>query len=181
MNTARISLALLAALLAATAGAADLPRRKSGLWEIRTEMTGVPARGPIQMCIDQASDNLMQERARDKSNCPVMDVSRGAGAVTIHSVCKHDGVTATSDAVITGNFDSAYRNDMRVRYDPPQQGMSETKLTQEARWLGPCKPGQKPGDIVMPGMPPMNAGNMQEMMKDPQVREMMKRQQQGRP
>ena len=59
--------------------------------------------------------------------------------------------------------------------------MSETKLTQEARWLGPCKPGQKPGDIVMPGMPPMNAGNMQEMMKDPQVREMMKRQQQGRP
>ena len=43
MNTARISLALLAALLAATAGAADLPRRKSGLWEIRTAVTGVPA------------------------------------------------------------------------------------------------------------------------------------------
>jgi hypothetical protein len=54
------------------------------------------------------------------------------------------------------------------------------KMMQEARWLGPCKPGQKPGDIMMPGMPPVNAGNMQEMMKDPQVREMMKRQQQGR-
>jgi hypothetical protein len=65
-------------------------------------------------------------------------------------------------------------------------------MTQEARWLGPCKPGQKPGDIMMPGMPPLNTGNMQEMMKDrqardlqemmkdPQVREMMKRQQQGR-
>ena len=180
MTIARISLALLAALLAATAGAADVPRRKSGLWEVRTEMTGVPARGPMQMCVDQASDNLMQERAREKTNCPVMDVSRGAGKVTIHSVCKVNGTTATTDAVITGDFDSSYRNDMQIRYSPPQHGMSETKLTQEARWLGPCKAGQKPGDIMMPGMPPMNTGNMQEMMKDPQVREMMKRQQQGR-
>jgi hypothetical protein len=21
----------------------------------------------------------------------------------------------------------------------------------EARWLGPCEPGQKPGDVIMPG------------------------------
>ncbi|MGB2901902.1 MAG: DUF3617 family protein [Candidatus Dechloromonas phosphoritropha] len=180
MNTARISLTLLAVLLAAPASAADAPKRKSGLWEVRTEMAGMPSRGPIQMCVDQTSDNLMQERAREKSNCSVMDVSRGAGKVTIHSVCKFDGTTATTDAVITGDFDSTYRNDMLIRYNPPQHGMSEMKMTQEARWLGPCKPGQKPGDIMMPGMPPVNTGNMQEMMKHPQVREMMKRQQQGR-
>ena len=171
MSTARISLTLLAALLAATASAADAPRRKSGLWEVRTQMAGMPSQGPMQMCVDQASDNVMQERAREKTNCPVMDVSRAAGKVTIHSVCKLDATTVTTDAVITGDFDSSYRNDMQVRYNPPQRGMSEMKMTQEARWLGPCKPGQKPGDIMMPGMPPVNAGNMQEMMK---------RQQQGR-
>ena len=180
MNTARISLTLLAVLLAAPASAADAPKRKSGLWEVRTEMAGMPSRGPIQMCVDQTSDNLMQERAREKSNCSVMDVSRGAGKVTIHSVCKFDGTTATTDAVITGDFDSTYRNDMLIRYNPREHGMGEMKMTPEARWLGPCKPGQKPGDIMMPGMPPVNTGNMQEMMKDPQVREMMKRQQQGR-
>jgi hypothetical protein len=180
MNTARVSLILLAALLAATAGAADAPRRKSGLWEVRTQMAGMPAQGPMQMCVDQASDNLMQERAREKTNCPVMDVTRAASKVTIHSVCKLDATTATTDAVITGDFDSTYRNDMQIRYNPPQHGMSEIKMTQEARWLGPCKPGQKPGDIMMSGMPPVNTGNMQEMMKDPQLREMMKRQQQGR-
>ena len=192
MTTARISLTLLAALLAATASAADVPRRKSGLWEIRTQMAGMPSQGPMQMCVDQASDNVMQERAREKTNCPVMDVSRGTGKVTIHSVCKLDATTATTDAVITGDFDSIYRNDMQVRFNPPQHGVSEMTMTQEARWLGPCKPGQKPGDIMMPGMPPLNTGNMQEMMKDrqardlqemmkdPQVREMMKRQQQGR-
>lgn len=180
MTAARISLTLLAALLAGTASAADVPRRKSGLWEVRTQMAGVPSQGPMQMCVDQASDNLMQERAKEKTNCPVMDVSRAAAKVTIHSVCKFDATTATTDAVITGDFDSNYRNDMQIRYNPPQHGMSEMKMMQEARWLGPCKPGQKPGDIMMPGMPPVNAGNMQEMMKDPQVREMMKRQQQGR-
>lgn len=180
MNTARVSFTVLAALLAAAASAADAPKRKSGLWEIRTQMAGMPAQGPMQMCVDQASDNLMQERAREKVNCPVMDVSRGAGKVTIHSVCKLEGTTATTDAVISGDFDSSYRNDMQIRYNPPQHGMSEMKMTQEARWLGPCKPGQKAGDIMMPGMPPVNTGNMQEMLKDPQVREMMKRQQQGR-
>ena len=180
MSTARISLTLLAALLAATASAADAPRRKSGLWEVRTQMAGMPSQGPMQMCVDQASDNLMQERAREKTNCPVMDVTRAAGKVTIHSVCKLDATTATTDAVITGDFDSNYRNDMHIRYNPPQHGMSEMKMTQEARWLSPCKPGQKPGDITMPGMPPVNTGNLQEMMKDPQVRELMKRQPQGR-
>lgn len=180
MSSTRLALAIALATATSTATAADLPKRKSGLWEMKTQIEGVPSQGPMQMCVDQASDNVMQERAREKTNCPVMDVSRGTGKVTIHSVCKLDATTATTDAVITGDFDSSYRNDMQIRYNPPQRGMSEMKMTQEARWLGPCKPGQKPGDIMMPGMPPVNAGNMQEMMKDPQMREMMKRQQQGR-
>jgi hypothetical protein len=32
----------------------------------------------------------------------------------------------------------------------------------EAKWLGPCKAGQKPGDMVMPGGQTMN---VLEMMK----------------
>jgi hypothetical protein len=102
-----------------------------------------------------------------------MQVQPGAGKVTVHSVCRHQGTTATTDAVITGDFDKAYRNDMVTRFSPPQNGIKEMKMVQEARWLGPCKPGQKPGDVIMPGM---GKFNMQEMMNDPQVQEMMKRQ-----
>ena len=171
-------LLILAAIIAGEAGAADVPKRKSGLWEMNTQMSGMPAgmpnRGPMQMCVDQASDNVMQERSKEKSNCSVMEVNRGVGKVTIHSVCKFEDTTTTSDAVITGDFDSNYKNDMTIKYTPPRDGMGTMKITQEARWLGPCKAGQKPGDIMMPGMPAMNPGNMQEMMKDPQFREMMK-------
>lgn len=183
MNTSRIALCLLAASIASTAGAADLPKRKSGLWEIRTQMSGMPAgmpgQGPIQMCIDQNSDNMTQDSSApgEKPDCPVMQVKPGVGKMTIHSVCHHNGTTATTDAEITGDFNRSYRSDMVTRFSPPQDGMKEMKMVQEARWLGPCQPGQKAGDIIMPGM---GKYNMQEMMKDPQMRELMKRQQQAR-
>lgn len=179
MNTLRLAPCLLALLLVGAATAADAPKRKSGLWEVKTQMTGMPGQGPMQMCIDQASDNVMSDRSapRAKADCPVMEVRPGAGRITVHSVCRHDGTTATTDAEITGDFDKSYRSDMVTRFNPPQNGMKEMKMTQEARWLGPCKPGQKPGDIIMPGVGKLN---MQDMMNDPQVKEMMKRQQQAR-
>lgn len=176
-----VGLLVLAALLSTEVIAADPPKRKSGLWEMKTQMSGMPAGmaggGPIQMCVDQANDNVMQERAKEKSNCSVMDVNRSVGKVTIHSVCKFEETTATTDAVITGDFENSYKNDMNITYSPPRDGMSKMKMTQEARWLGPCKAGQKPGDVMMPGMPAMNAGNVQQMMNDPKIRELMKQQQ----
>ena len=177
-----LGLLVLATLLSTEAIAADAPKRKSGLWEMKTQMSGMPAGmpggGPIQMCVDQANDNVMQERAKEKSNCSVMDVNRGVGKVTIHSVCTSEGITATTDAVITGDFENSYKNDMNITFSPARNGMSKMKMTQEARWLGPCKAGQKPGDVMMPGMPAMNAGNAQQMMNDPKFRELMKQQQQ---
>lgn len=184
MKTTSTALLVLAALFAVQAQAADAPKRKSGLWEMKTQMAGMPpgmGGRPVQMCVDQTSDNVMREKAQGKVDCPVMEVNRGVGKVTIHSVCKQDGSTVTTDAVLTGDFESSYRNDMTIKYSPPLDGMSTMKMTQEARWLGPCKAGQKPGDVIMPGMPPINANNAQEMMNNPQFREMMKqRQQQGR-
>lgn len=181
MNLRPAFACLTALVLTGSALAADLPKRKSGLWEMKTQMENVPSQGPMQMCVDQNSDNIMQERAKEKVNCPTMDISRAPGKVTIHVVCKmEDGTTTTTDSVITGDFETSYRNDMRIRYTPAKHGMSDMKMVQEARWLGPCKPGQKPGDIMMPGMPGGGQVNIQQMMNDPQMREMMKRQQQGR-
>lgn len=168
---------ILAGTVVANAFAADIPRRKSGLWEMKTQMEGVPSQGPIQMCVDQASDNVLQERAKEQAKCSTMDVNRGLGGkTTIHAVCQVDAkTTATTDAVITGDFDSGYKSDMKVTYNPPMHGMGTMKMISEAKWLGPCKPGQKPGDIMMPNMPGGKM-NMQEMMNDPRIQEMMKRQ-----
>lgn len=172
-----VSLLVLGSFLAGTSLAADAPKRKSGLWEMKIGIEGKPSPGPMQICVDQNTDNLLQDRARgEKPNCSVMVVNRSGGKVTVHSVCKHENTTVTSDVVITGDFESSYKSDIKMRYSPPQHGMSEMHMNQEAKWLGPCKPGQKPGIVTMPGM--TGGGmNLQEMMKDPQMREMMKRRQ----
>lgn len=167
-------LGLAAASLAGGALAADTPKRKSGLWEINSQMDGMPSMGAMQQCIDQKTDDLMQQQAKkQKPDCSVMDVKPQGNKVTMHSVCKFEGTTATTDAVFVGAFDSAYKGDMKTRYNPPMHGVSEAKMTMEAKWLGPCKPGQKPGDVIMPNMKGMN---MNDMMKDPKFQEMMKRQ-----
>jgi len=170
------SLLLLVGMIAASAAiAADMPKRKAGLWEIKSQMDDMPSGPPIQMCIDQSSDNLMQQQSKEKSDCGTPDIKKSAGSTTVHSVCRSEGSTMTIDAVYTGSFDSGYKSDMKMHYAPPQHGMSDAHMIQEAKWLGPCKPGQKPGDVVMK----RGSFNMNDMMKDPRVQEMMQRQQQG--
>ncbi|HPT50023.1 MAG TPA: DUF3617 family protein [Accumulibacter sp.] len=174
VNTYRLPAMLLLAL-ATGAQAADMPKRKPGLWEINTTMAGMPSVGPIQQCIDQNTDDLMQQQARkEKSNCSAIDVKPSGNTVTVHSVCQVRNSTATTDATFVGAFDAAYKGTMITRFNPPLEGMSESRVTMEARWLGACKANQKPGDVIMPTIGGMN---LNQMMKDPKFREMMKQQQ----
>jgi hypothetical protein len=168
-----LALAFVAAATSTTA--ADMPKRKPGLWEIDTRMAGAPAMGPMQQCIDQNTDDLTQQQAsKQKPDCSVMDIKPSGNRVTIHSVCKMEGSTATTDGVFEGAFDSNYKGTIKTKFNPPLNGTSESSITQDARWLGPCKAGQKPGDVIMPNM---GSVNINEMMKDPKIQEMMKRQQ----
>ncbi len=152
--------------VASAASAADMPKRKPGLWEIIMQMDGMPNMGAIQQCIDQSTDNLLQQQAgKQKPDCSVMDVKPSANKVTIHTVCKIEGSTATTDGVFEGAFDSNYTGTMKTRFTPPLQGMSESNTNQQARWLGPCKAGQKPGDVIVPNMGGFNVNDMMKRQK----------------
>ncbi|MBP7490004.1 MAG: DUF3617 family protein [Azospira sp.] len=165
---------VLAGSLSLSAWSAELPKRKSGLWEIHTQIVGAPSPGPMKMCVDANTDNLMQEQPGQKPDCSAMDVKQSGNKVTIHTVCRMDKTTVTTDGVLIGDFSSGYKSDMTMRYSPPLQGMKETRMTQETRWLGPCAKGQKPGDIIMPNMGTFNPA---EMMKDPRFKEMLQQHQ----
>lgn len=162
-------MAALAAGLAVQAHAMDMPKRKTGLWEITTSMESMPkGMGPIQHCIDQNSDNLIQQNAEKfKQQCSATDIKQQGDRITVHSVCKMDTTTTTMDAVFTGAFDSAYRGDIKTRFNPPLHGIAESKMAITAKWVGACKPGQKPGDIVMPGKGHINLDDAMKKQNEP--------------
>lgn len=148
---------------------ADLPKRKPGLWEIKMTSDSSRGHGPMvsQQCIDATTDDLMQQRAQGmgKVECSKNTVRKEGGKTIAESVCRSGGTTTTTKAVFSGDFSSNYRGDIHATYSPPMMGMKEARSTIEAKWLGACKAGQKPGDVIMPGMPGGGKFNMDDMMK----------------
>ncbi len=163
----RPALPMFIATLCLAAGAAhafDVPKRKSGLWEMTTSGSQAKGSYAMQMCIDEKTDDILRDRAsgQAKQSCSKSDMRREGDRIVFDSVCTFSGSTATTHGVLTGKFDSAYRMESKSTYEPPLMGKKEGAMTIDAKWVGPCKPEQKPGDMVMPGM---GAMNMDEMMK----------------
>lgn len=147
-----IALSLATVLLSASATADEMPRRKSGLWQIKMSMDGMPTgAGTMETCIDEKSDDITQQQAEGKKNCTQAETKRDGDRLMVHSVCQFGKTTATSDAMFTGRFDAAYRGEIRTVFSPAMAGRTETRVGVDAKWLGPCKAGQQPGDIIVNG------------------------------
>jgi hypothetical protein len=141
-------------LAAFVAQAQDVPKRKSGLWEVkRTTARTEGKQRIVQMCIDEASDNAFRQLAEGmrSESCKTEKVRREGDRLLVDAVCNlgRAQVTAKTQAVITGKFDSAYKIESKSTYDPPMRGKTEGSALLEARWLGACKPDQRPGDYIL--------------------------------
>lgn len=153
MRTSALALACIAVVLALPAAAADLPKRKSGLWEVKTDaLNGDKAGGQtMQMCIDEKTDNAIQHQTAGvgRDACTRQDVRQEAGRTVVDSVCTFGNSKATTHSVFTGSFDSKYRVETKTSYEPPLMGIKEGATVIDARWIGPCKADQKPGDMIL--------------------------------
>jgi hypothetical protein len=155
------SLSLICLLVPATA--AELPARKPGLWEIKSN-TGNPnmPQMSIRECVDTATDQMMQANfggPNSARQCPQRNIQRSGNAITIDSTCVIAGKTSTSHVVISGDFQSSYTMTITTQ---PQGAPSGRTMTMVATWVGPCAADQRPGDTIMPnGM----KYNIQDVMK----------------
>ncbi|WP_024507627.1 DUF3617 family protein [Bradyrhizobium sp. ARR65] len=142
------------ALLLSVAHAEDLPLRKPGLWEMKLVRngSGLPEL-TMQHCTDAATDKDMNNTVSPmaKQICSKQDVQKTANGYVADSVCSVGGGTLTSHSEITGGFDSAYTIVTTSHSDKGVANLRDLTTRIEGKWLGECKPGQKPGDIVMPG------------------------------
>jgi uncharacterized protein DUF3617 len=151
-----LSLAVLVATHASSrAEELDLPMRKAGLWDMKMRMTGGGAPTmSMQQCTDASTDKELRTiySPLAKETCDKRTVQKTATGFTVERVCKRGDDTITTHIEITGDFDSAYQAHLVSRtqdQSPDDPPLSD--LTLEAKFLGPCKSGQVPGDIIMMG------------------------------
>jgi Protein of unknown function (DUF3617) len=158
---------LLALLPARGAGAVEIPIRKPGLWEMKMVRvgSGLPE-VTMQHCTDETTDKEMSTAFSpiSKEICAKRDVQKTATGYATDSVCSIGGMSVTSHSDITGDFDSAYTVKTTSHSEHGPTGLPhDATTTIEAKWLGACKPDQKPGDIVMPGGFRMNIRDAEKL------------------
>ena len=120
----------------------------------------------MQHCTDASTDREMATSfsPASKELCSKQDLQKTATGYVSDSVCTVAGMTITSHAEITGDFNSAYT----VKSTSHSQGgpaavPRDSTTTIEAKWLGACKSDQKPGDVVMPGGIKINLKDMERL------------------
>jgi hypothetical protein len=141
--------------LMAPAAAEELPVRKAGLWEMKIVKTGSQLPDlTMQHCTDPTTDKEMSDSVSPlaKQICSKRDIQKTATGYVSDSVCTVAGVSMTSHADIVGDFNSGYTVTSTSHSDKGPTGKPlDTTTKIEAKYVGACKPDQKPGDIVMPG------------------------------
>jgi len=147
-----LSCCLFLIVISIDAAAETPPRRKSGLWEVKTTVSNSPRQFTGQLCVDQNSDDLWTQETEpgNQMTCSKTSIHKEGSNWVAESVCQVESSTATTRAVFTGSFESSYRVESKSTYSPPLMGIKEGTTVMDAKWLGPCKPGQTPGDIVVP-------------------------------
>ena len=154
----RIAFALLTLAFATITGAApsEMPNRKPGLWEIKMQMPDMEQPTLSQHCIDEKTDNILLQQGhfQPRQNCSKNNLRKESGKIILESECKIEGSNTSTKAVFSGDFSHSYRGEIHTTYTPSLHGMKTSMQTLEGKWLGVCKPGQKPGDIAIPGVSP---------------------------
>ncbi len=148
-----------AALFPAVLQAEDLPARKPGLWE--SSMTSADGKPPmvLKQCIDAATDKSLM--GMTGGLCGMKWKRTGGDRIETETTCKMGPITAAGKGIIIGDFNSSVRVETTTTTTASGEGMpagapklnippTTQNMVVEAKWLGPCEAGQKPGDIIMP-------------------------------
>jgi hypothetical protein len=147
-----ITVLLTALAVPSFAAADDYPKLKPGLWEM-TRSTDDARQHPSTstVCLDASVQKEMFDLGNGamKGMCSKHDFRMAGGRATGDYVCDMGGSRMHSKSTMVMNGDTAYRTEIHTTYDPAFMGMTRLDTVLAARRLGPCKPGQRPGDMTM--------------------------------
>jgi hypothetical protein len=167
----RFAISVLAlAACASSAVAQEIPTRRAGLWEVTMTHDGrnTPPQ-TMQQCTDAETDKLMNAfgGALSADMCSKQDIKKVGATLVISATCQIGPMKSTSQSVVTGDFSSNYTVKVTSKIEGLPAGAQDAaggSTTIQARWVGACKPGQRPGDIVMADGKTMNIRDLRKLM-----------------
>ena len=130
----------------------QLPTRKAGLWESTISGTSSLAAegGTLKHCIDAETDRAAMTGALSAKTCQQGPVVKTAAGYEVEATCKVGEMTSKSKSIVTGDFNSKVTVNVTSHISTGSGPAKESKTTIEARYIGPCEAGQKPGDVILP-------------------------------
>jgi hypothetical protein len=151
--------AALAGFCSPLAAAEDLPAIKAGLWETRFVSGGlVDGAPPTKQCMGDKIGLDAVVRATGGA-CEVKWKRMASDRYESETNCKMGPISAKGKGTITGDFSSKLKIETitTVSMENAPAGVSPAALSKgprtmvmEMSWVGPCAPGQNPGDTIMP-------------------------------
>jgi len=145
-----VAIAVATSVLGAVPAFADeLPQRKPGLWE--TKSSGAEGETSAKQCVGPGTDRAMLG-GMSGAACSKVEVKKTATGYAVATECAIGQIKAVGSSTVTGDFQATVRTEGTTTLTgmPGQAGPVERKLVVEAKRVGDCGPGQKPGDIIMP-------------------------------
>jgi hypothetical protein len=158
------------AVCASSAIAQEIPTRRPGLWEVTITHDGrkTPPQ-TTQQCTDAEIDKFMHafSGALSGDMCSKQEIKKVGATLVINATCQIGSMKSTSQSVVSGDFTSNYTVKVTAKLEgvpaAAQQAAGGT-TTIQARWIGACKPGQRPGDITMANGQTMNIRDLRKIM-----------------
>ena len=133
-------IAFLASCAAASVSAVEYPVQKSGVWETTMKGAQIPGGSrSMSMCIDAATQAEAMATMK-KMNCSKNEWRHAGNTWTGDSVCTVLGNKMIAHVVTTMRGEDAYHTE-----NTSQFGNKSSVMTIDGKWIGACKPGQKPG------------------------------------
>jgi hypothetical protein len=134
------------------ANAVDPPPLKEGLWSVRTQITDNPGNrkrdSTANLCRNHAYDQHVRDISKRKPGCTTVNESFQAGQYTVEMHCSVSGTSIVAKGVTTFRGDTSAHSESRATFSPPTGGTSETIEILDQNYLGNCKAGTQPGDMI---------------------------------
>ena len=151
--------ALALAMAPWSALAQDFPKLKPGLWEMeRSAERGAQHPNRMTMCLDDTVQKEMFDMGAGamKGMCSKHEFKMSGNRGTGDFICDFGGSRMHSKSTMQMTGNTGYRTEIHTTYDPPFMGQRETNTVLSARHVGACKPGQRPGDMILPNGQTLN-------------------------